>query len=916
MVKSFSANELREMFLQFFESKKHSRVRSSPLLPQNDPTLLFANAGMNQFKDVFVGKEKSDFNRATSSQKCIRAGGKHNDLENVGFTKRHHTFFEMLGNFSFGDYFKDEAIAFAWEFLTEKVKLPKDKLWVSVFREDEEAADIWINKIGVSKERLVRMDEKDNFWEMGDTGPCGPCTEIHMDRGESFGKPGETIFDGGERFLEIWNLVFMQFDRAKDGILTPLPKPSVDTGMGLERLASIVQGVESNYHIDSMQKIVQSFAQILGVTYGKNLSEDQALHVLTDHIRACTFAITDGIQPSNEGRGYVLRRILRRAIRFGKKLGRGTPFFYQGVASVVEELGEAFPELKQNQSAVEKMIQFEEEKFFETLETGLKLLDEKTEGREKAGTLSGELAFKLYDTFGFPIDLTEIILQERGWRVDHAGFEKALEAQRQRSRASWKGSGGSAIEGVYKEIALRGVKTTFTGYDTLQDESRILALLKNGEEVKHLNPKEEGEVILEKTPFYAESGGQVGDLGVIQKGVETLMKILDCQKPVDGLFVMRGRLTKGALHVGDLVTAQVDEKTRTKTMINHTTTHVLHATLREVLGDHIKQAGSLVGPDYLRFDFSHFTGVTKEERRTIETIVNKRIQANPQAKLSEQTLDEAMKGGAIAFFEEKYGDRVRVLTIGDFSKELCGGTHLSELGVAKKFKITQETSVASGVRRIVAVTAEAAEVVEREEQEAIKETAKILGVPPVGIYSALRRLQGKPEEAPANSPEEALDLMSDALNAPAKEIPQRVKQLQKKREQKKSGPSTSINKEAFEKSLTTLENVSAVVDVVSVENPKELRPLSDQYKNHLKSGVILLGAAVDGKASVIVAVTDDIAKDFETKKFVGVLSEKLEGRGGGRDDFAQVGGTNESFLTKENLETVLSNHLKDLKLSA
>lgn len=867
-----TVSEIRESFLKFFESKGHTRERPSPLIPQNDPTLLFTSAGMVQFKDLFTGVEKRSYTRATTCQKCLRAGGKHNDLESVGFTKRHHTFFEMLGNFSFGDYFKKEAIEFAWEFLTKVIGFKPADLWVSVFESDDEALELWVKISGLPRERIVKMGEKDNFWAAGDTGPCGPCSEIYVDRGEKFGK-NETIFDGGERFLEIWNLVFMQYDRDASGKLNPLPKPSVDTGMGLERLASIVQAVDNNYEIDAMKTIIDGFGQLVGRPYGKNVDDDVALKVLTDHIRACSFLIADGVQPSNEGRGYVLRRILRRAIRYGKKLGCNRPFFHQGVDFVAKAMGSAYPEILQNQSAIKNIIYYEEEKFFETIENGLKLLESKMKEVKKGGSLPGSVAFQLYDTFGFPLDLTEVILKESGLKLDHEGFQKELDAQRDRSRASWKGSGEQGVSGIYKELTAKIQKTEFSGYQSLEEKAKVVALIKGGQSVSELQSGDEGEVILNRTPFYGEGGGQVGDRGKILGVGE--FQVLDTVKPVKDFFVHRGKMTKAAIKVGETVDAKVNRDLRMQTRINHSITHVLHATLQEVLGDHIKQAGSLVNEDYLRFDFAHFKAVTSEELRKIETIINQRIRENHPVKIEEKSLDDAIKGGAKAFFEEKYEDKVRVLSMGGFSQELCGGTHAERLGEAGLFKITSESSVASGVRRIVAVTGE------RAYQEVLKQ-------------------------------EDLLQRVADLLKSPETEIFQRIEKLLKEKSDLQKKLSQHQLEGAKEVKIEEIKGIKAIVDVKKIDDVKDLRPLSDQYKQKIKSGVVVLGASVEGKSTVIVAVTDDLAEKFKMKAFIERVSSSLGVKGGGKDTFAQIGGPATDKLTSSELQRIVSEHLQSV----
>ncbi len=865
-------HELRESFLSFFESKGHRRDRSSPLIPHNDPTLLFANAGMNQFKDLFTGKESRSYLRATTCQKCVRAGGKHNDLEQVGFTRRHHTFFEMLGNFSFGDYFKADAIEFAWEYLTKTLGLSKKDLWISVFEKDDEAETLWMKIAGLSKDRIVRMGEKDNFWAMGETGPCGPCSEIYVDRGERYGKD-ETIFSGGERFLEIWNLVFMQYERLADGTMTPLPKPSVDTGMGLERLASVVQNVESNYLGDGMFRILKGFGEITRTPYGQSDDKDIALRVLTDHIRSVSFLMADGVQPSNEGRGYVLRRILRRAIRYGKKLGCERPFFHEGVHILESEMGAAYPELVQNSSAIRKMIHLEEEKFFETLDHGLKLLESKTTSMKVGDVLSGPVAFQLYDTFGFPVDLTEILLKEQGFGLDHRGFEQELEKQRERSRQSWKGSGEETVSEVYQALVKDGLTSHFVGYESLRESTRVSGVLVGGKNVQGAEEGQRAEIILEKTPFYPEGGGQVGDQGVIH-GKGFRFHVMETKKHA-GLIVHKGVVVEGRMHFGDGVDARVDEDLRLKTRINHTITHVLHATLQEVLGDHIKQAGSLVNAEYLRFDFTHPQALTQSEIDRIETTVNERIRSNASVSTAQQSLEAAIAGGAKAFFDEKYGDEVRVISVGAFSKELCGGTHAQMLGEAGLFKITAESGVSSGVRRIVAATGSRAYEFVRQEEEVLYQL-------------------------------EAL------LKSPAKDLVLRVEKLLKERaelQKRVSQPSVAVADEA---TVLSVGDWRGFVKVVTTEDAKSLRALSDLYKQKIKEGFVVLGAVVESKVTILIAVTDETAGRFQTQKLVQSLNSAFEGRGGGKPTFAQIGGTRVEELTQDRLEALVRDHLKSL----
>ena len=693
MSSNTSTTAIRQAFLDYFQEKGHAVVASSPLVPANDPTLLFTNAGMVQFKETFLGTEKRSYVRATSSQRCVRAGGKHNDLENVGYTARHHTFFEMLGNFSFGDYFKREAIAYAWEFLTEVLQLPPERLWVTVFEEDDEAADIWLKEIGVDAARFSRIGARDNFWSMGNTGPCGPCTEIFYDHGEGVpGGPPGTPEEDGDRYIEIWNLVFMQYDRDDSGELTPLPKPSVDTGMGLERLAAILQGVHSNYEIDLFQNLITAAAEI---TATKDL-ENKSLRVIADHIRACAFLVVDGVVPSNEGRGYVLRRIIRRAIRHGHKLGQREAFFYKLVAPLAREMGAAYPELVKAQARVEQVLEQEELRFAETLDNGMKILDESIaalQGKE----IPGDTIFKLYDTYGFPVDLTADIARERQLSLDMSGFEAAMESQRERARAAstftMADSGDLQIDGV----------TQFTGYECEEDRSQVTGLFLNGEQVDTLNVGDQGVVVLDKTPFYAESGGQVGDRGVLRKD-GGVFRVFDTRKQGEGAFVHLGELTQGSISTGDRLEALVDHERRMATRLNHSATHLMHAALREVLGEHVQQKGSLVDPERLRFDFSHFQPVTRQELQRIEARVNEQIRLNTDVETRVMPVDQAMEAGAMALFGEKYGDEVRVLSIGDFSVELCGGTHVSRAGDIGLFKIISEAGIASGVRRIEAVT--------------------------------------------------------------------------------------------------------------------------------------------------------------------------------------------------------------------
>ena len=699
--------EIRESFLKYFEDKKHKRLKSASLVPDRDPTLFFTNAGMVPFKNVFLGQENIGTQRATTSQKCMRVSGKHNDLENVGRTHRHHTFFEMLGNFSFGDYFKKDAITFAWEYLTQVLKLDKSRLWVTVFREDEEAEQLWKQLSEVPAGRILRLDEADNFWSMGETGPCGPCTEIHYDFDGAEGKSGEDFLAGSEsgRIMEIWNLVFMQYDRGADGKLNTLPKPSVDTGMGLERLACVVQGVYSNYDSDLFKPLLDKISELSGKKYGADDNSDISMRVVADHIRAAVFLVGDGVMPSNEGRGYVLRRIMRRAIRHGRMLGLNEPFFFKIVPVLVAELGGVYPEITANQKFIEEVIRAEEVRFLETLENGLEMIESEIVATKKAAKkiLSGAIAFKLYDTFGFPLDLTETIATESGLVVDHAEFERLMEGQRDKARAAWKGSGEAKTAEVHQQMAAEDLATRFLGYQTLDCISKISAIVKGGQRVEAANTGEEAEIFCEYSPFYAESGGQVGDQGQII-APQALGEVRDTQKPAGELIAHLTKVVQGSLKVGDEVHLKVSPLTRAPTRLNHTATHLLHAALRQVLGEHVKQAGSLVAPERLRFDFSHFQPMTREEILAAEDLVNDKIREDLEVQKKEMGYDEAMDQGAMALFGEKYGERVRVLKIEHFSTELCGGTHVDRTGEIGIFKILSESSVAAGVRRIEAIT--------------------------------------------------------------------------------------------------------------------------------------------------------------------------------------------------------------------
>jgi alanyl-tRNA synthetase len=855
-----SAAQVRRAFLDFFQERGHTVVPSSSLVPGNDPTLLFTNAGMVQFKDCFLGKDKREYVRAASSQRCVRAGGKHNDLENVGYTARHHTFFEMLGNFSFGDYFKKDAIRFAWDFVTGTLKIDPARLMVTVYQTDDEAFELWNKMIGLPPEKIVRIGDKpgggsDNFWQMGDTGPCGPCSEIFYDHGAHIpgGPPGSPDADG-DRWIEIWNLVFMQFDRSADGKLSPLPKPSVDTGAGLERMSAVMQGVTNNYDIDLFKNLVKAAAALAGTSDLTNAS----LRVISDHIRACSFLIIDGVLPSNEGRGYVLRRIIRRAIRHGYKLGIKDAFFYKLVDTLAAEMGEAFPELARGKAHAAKVLRQEEERFAETLTNGMALLEDAFAAIKGGKTLDGETVFKLYDTYGFPVDLTNDIARERGLTIDVAGFETAMEAQRVRARAASKFgvdlTGGVQIEG----------KTSFLGYESVSDVGQVVALLKNGATVQTLSAGDEGEVVLDRTPFYAESGGQVGDAGELGN-VSVRFLVTDTQKR-GGAFSHIGQLEKGEIKVGDKLAAKVDEPRRRAIKANHSATHLLHAALRQVLGTHVQQKGSLVAPDRLRFDFAHFQAVTQEELRRIERLVNAEIRANADAEIREMPYDAAVAAGAIALFGEKYEKDVRVLRLGDFSMELCGGTHVARAGDIGFFKILSESGVAAGVRRIEAITAEGAlDYVERQD-DLVREVAGLV--------------RGSRDDVRAK--------VADAL--------ERIRQLEKENRQLKdklaSGQGTDLS--AGARDIAGVKLVAAQVDGADAG---ALRNAVDQLKDKLKSAIIVL-ASVDAsnKITLVAGVTADQTAKVKAGELVGNVAAQVGGKGGGRPDFAQAGGNNPAAL--------------------
>jgi alanyl-tRNA synthetase len=863
-----TGSQIRQRFLDFFARRGHTVVPSSSLIPHNDPTLLFANAGMNQFKDCFLGMEDRGYYRAASSQKCVRAGGKHNDLENVGRTARHHTFFEMLGNFSFGDYFKKEAIAYAWEFLTVDMGLDKSRLYVSVYTDDDEAADIWHQQEGVPRERIFRFGEKDNFWAMGDTGPCGPCSEIFYDNGPEVGcdDPGCTVGCDCDRYMEIWNNVFMQFNRSADGTLTPLPKPAVDTGMGLERITTVMQGVTSNYDTDLLQGIIRHVEKLSGKGYRENDKDDVSMRVIADHIRAITFLICDGALPSNEGRGYVLRRIMRRAARHAKMLGFAEPVLYRMVDAVRDVMGEAYPELGEREEYIKKVVRAEEERFAETLDRGLAILNEAVAGlkREQKTVIPGDTLFQLYDTYGFPTDLTADIVRIEGFTIDEDGFEACMARQRAQSREHWKGSGEEGIAAVYKTLHSHGVHSSFTGYGKCSGYSVVTTLLAGGTPVSSAQAGDQVEVITESTPFYGASGGQVGDIGTISSGAAHLT-VLDTLRPFTDLIVHRARVESGILRTGDAVDLTVDTASRLATARNHTATHLLQAALKEVLGDHVKQAGSLVEPERLRFDFTHFAAMTPAEVRRVEQLVNRHTMANATVDSREMELAEAMGSGATALFGEKYGDTVRVVKVGEVSMELCGGTHVTAAGDIGLFKILQETGIAAGVRRIEAVTGEQALAFIQAQEEALDRLAGLVKSDRTQVENRLLRLVERQKE---------LERELEAIGRKA-QAGQADNMLERVRE---------------------IGGVKVLVTPVAPADGKGLREIADRLRDKLGSGIVAIGCPFDGKANLLVAVTKDLTDRLRAGELVAAMAAEVGGRGGGRPDLAQAGGPQPEHL--------------------
>jgi alanyl-tRNA synthetase len=862
-----TSDEIRRAFLNYFEEKEHRIVRSSSLVPKNDPTLLFTNAGMVQFKGVFLAEESRDYKRATTSQKCVRAGGKHNDLEIVGKTARHHTFFEMLGNFSFGDYFKKEAIEMGWDLLIRHWGLPAEKMWITIYLDDDDAFHLW-RRVGVSGDRIVRLGEKDNFWAMGETGPCGPCSEMVIDQGEEVGcrRPDCHVGCDCDRFLELWNLVFMQFNRDSEGRLQSLAKPSIDTGMGLERISAILQGVTSNYETDLFKPIFKEVERISQISYGQDPRTDTSLRVIADHSRAATFLINDGVLPSNEGRGYVLRRIMRRAMRHGKILGIEGPFLYRTSSKVVDQMREAFPELRETEAFVSKVIQNEEERFSETLDAGLKILREELEQlqREGKGILSGDVAFRLYDTYGFPLDLTTEILQERGMCFDEEGFRVQMEEQKHKSKQAWQGMGEGKTKEVYRRLAQEGIKSTFLGYEEVQSETKILKLIKGDELVSFATEGDDLEIVTEKTPFYGEAGGQVGDRGVIFQE-EFSLDVENTIKPMEELIIHQAKVKRGRVKEGMAAVLRVEGERRRAIALNHTATHLMQAVLREVLGDHVHQAGSLVSPDRLRFDFTHFASMEKEELERVEAMVNQKIRENLKVETKIMDVEEALQTGAMALFGEKYGEKVRVVMVSDFSIELCGGTHTSRTGDIGLFKIVSESGVAAGVRRIEALTGEGAYRFIKEEERELWEIASSLKAVPGELSSKIERFLERQREL-----ERELASFQDKLSH------QELSNLL-----------------PLVKEIKGVKVLSAKVDGKDI---KRMREFMDQLKGKMGSGIILLGGQSQNKVSLILGVTSDLTHRFNANELIKKIALHIGGTGGGRPDFAQAGGTDSKKL--------------------
>lgn len=860
---TITGHDIRKKFLEYFAKNGHEIVSSSSLVPHDDPTLLFTNAGMNQFKDTFLGRETRSYSRATTCQKVVRAGGKHNDLENVGVTSRHHTFFEMLGNFSFGDYFKEDAIKFGWEFLTKEMGLPADRMYVTVYNDDEEAANIWRDVVGLDTKNVEYRDEKDNFWAMGDTGPCGPCSEIHIDQGPGTGcgRPECDRECDCDRHLELWNLVFMQYDRSADGKLTPLPKPSIDTGMGLERVASVVQGVTSNYDTDLIKPILHFIAELAGKTYGDSEKDDVSMRVIADHSRATTFLVGDGVLPSNEGRGYVLRRIMRRAMRHGRMLGLEGVFFYKVCEFVVDFMKGHYIELADKKPYIAKVVTNEEQSFSRTLNMGLKIIDEMLEKYSDSKVISGEDIFRLYDTFGFPVDLLADIAEDNGYALDTVGFEQEMQAQQERAKKSWAGSGEQKVADIYLQLASR-IKTEFIGYGNLEAESEVMAVIKDGKETD--TAKGKCDIILAKTPFYAEGGGQAGDTGYI-KTDNAVFKVTGTHKYGDGMIAMQGVMELGSVEKGDIVRAEVDAAARHATERNHTATHLLHKALQMVLGDHVRQAGSMVSPDRLRFDFNHYAPVSAEEIYRIEEIVNEEIQQNIPLKKSFMNIDDAVKAGAMALFGEKYGETVRVVEVGDFSRELCGGCHVERTGDIGLIKISGEQSVASGVRRIEAATGMGAVSAMQRTDSIVKEGARVLKTTP--------------------------DVLGERIAEVADALKEKERELKKLNDKMASKEAAGLMDDAVE-----VNGIKVLAVKLTGADTDSMRKFVDTARDRIKSGVVLAGAETNGKVMFICGVTKDTTSRVKAGDIVREVAKIAGGSGGGKPDMAQAGGKNPEKL--------------------
>ena len=862
-MKTMTGNDIRKGFLNYFRKKKHLIIHSSSLVPKGDPTLLFTNAGMVQFKEVFLGNEKREYNRAASSQKCVRAGGKHNDLEVVGRTARHHTFFEMLGNFSFGDYFKEDAVNYGWEFLTEVMELPKEKLWITIYKDDDEAFNIWNKKISIPSEKIVRLEEKDNFWSMGETGPCGPCSEIHIDQGENVGckKPECNVECDCGRFLELWNLVFMQYDRDKKGKLKPLPKPCVDTGLGLERLSSIMQNVHSNYDTDLIRPIILQISKLTGKNYGDNEDRDISLKVIADHARAVTFLVGDGVMPSNEGRGYVLRRILRRALRHGKMLGMEKPFLYSTAEEVIELMKDSYPELVDMKNYILKVVLNEEERFSNTLNYGMSLLEEKIKKLKENGqkTFSGDEVFKLYDTYGFPADLSEDIVKDSDLEFDSEGFQKAMTTQKNKARAAWKGSGEEHIKKIYKTMSEKFPATQFEGYDALKTEGTLLAIIKEDSVIESASTGDKVDLIFDKSVFYGEAGGQRGDKGRIS-GNSVQIEVLTTLKPLPPLYVHSCKIISGNVKKGMKLTLQVDLEDRQATALNHTATHLLQAALKEVLGDHVKQAGSLVEKNRLRFDYTHFSPLASREKEKIENIVNQKIMENIPVQTTNMPIDDAIKKGAVAIFGEKYGDEVRVVNVEGFSKELCGGTHVNATGEIGLYRITSEGGIAAGVRRIEAITGKKALQQTKKEEANLTEIRKCLNAQPGEEVEKVKKILSK-----------------------AKELEKEAARLKEKLAH--GGGEQDVLSEVKE-----INGVSVLVKELEEADAATLRTFIDNVKNRLGSGIIAVGSKQGDKVFLAAGVTKDLTNKYHAGKIIREVAAIVGGSGGGRSDMAQAGG--------------------------